>query len=140
MKITRIEHIGMAVKDIDKVLPLYRDFFHLPVTAVNSMKGQGAKNAFVTIGESSFELLSPEGEPPAGSTGDVINKFINNRGEGIQHVALAVDNIEAALEELAQKGLPLIDKKPRPGAHGKIAFIHPKSTYGVLVELCQPEH
>ncbi|MFA4915753.1 MAG: methylmalonyl-CoA epimerase [Syntrophales bacterium] len=140
MKISRIEHMGIAIKDIEKGISLYRDILGLKVTPATIEEGSGAAVAFVEIGESSFELMSPIAEPPAGSIGDVTRKFIEKRGEGIHHIAVAVDNIEAALKEIAQSGITLIDKVPRPGAHGKIAFIHPKSAHGILLELCEPAH
>jgi len=140
MKIRKIEHLGIAVKDIEKGVSFYRDALGLSVPAVTRDEAMGATIAFVNIGESSLELISPLEEPPPGSTGDVMRKFITNKGEGIHHLCVAVDNIEAALKELEQKGITLIDKVPRPGAHGKVAFVHPKSTNGVLLELCQPDH
>jgi len=140
VKIGRIEHLGIAIKDIEKGISLYRDVLGLKATPVTRKEDMGAAMTFVEIGESSFELMSPVEEPPAGTVGDIMRKFIDKSGEGIHHVAVAVDNIEAALKELEQKGVALIDKAPRPGAHGKIAFIHPKSTYGILIELCEPYH
>jgi len=140
MKVGRIEHLGIAIKDIDKGLSFYRDVLGLTATPVTREEGMGAAMAFVEIGESSLELMSPVEEPPAGSVGDIMRKFIEKSGEGIHHVAVAVDDIEAALKEMEQKGIALIDKVSRPGAHGKIAFIHPKATYGILIELCEPYH
>jgi len=140
MKIDRIEHMGIAIKDIDRGVSFYRDALGLAVEPATRDEATGAAMAFVNIGESSLELISPLEEPPAGSTGDIMRKFITNKGEGIHHLAVAVDDIEAALKELEQKGVTLIDKIPRPGAHGKVAFVHPKSAYGILLELCQPEH
>ena len=140
MKIRKIEHLGIAVKDIEKGVSFYRDVLGLTSTPITRDNAAGAAMAFVNIGESSLELMSPLEEPPPGSTGDIMRKFFTNRGEGIHHLCIAVNNIEAALKELEQKGVTLIDKVPRPGAHGKAAFVHPKSTNGVLLELCQPEH
>ena len=140
MKIRKIEHLGIAIKDIEKGVSLYRDVLGLATDPITRDEAMGANMAFVNIGESTLELISPMEEPPAGSTGDVMRKFITNKGEGIHHLCVAVDDIEAALKELEQKGVTLIDKVPRPGAHGKVAFVHPKSTYGILLELCQPEH
>ena len=140
MKISKIEHLGIAIKDVEQGAAFYRDALGLTVEPVTRDEATGAAMTFVNIGESTLELISPLEEPPAGSTGDVMRKFIANKGEGIHHIAVAVDDIEAALKELEQKGVTLIDKVARPGAHGKIAFIHPKSTYGILLELCQPEH
>ena len=140
MKIGRIEHLGVAVKDIEKGLSFYRDILGLKATSVSREEEMGAAMVFVEIGESSFELMSPLENPPSGTVGDIMRKFMEKNGEGIHHVAVAVDNIEAALKELEQKGVALIDKVPRPGAHGKIAFLHPKATYGILIELCEPYH
>ena len=140
MNVERIEHLGIAIKDIDKGVSLYRDTLGLSITPVDRNKTLGAAIAFVTIGESSVELISPLEDAPAGSTGDIMRKFIDNKGEGIHHLCIAVDDIEGAIKELQQKGLTLIDRVPRSGEHGKIAFMHPKSTYGVLLELCQVEH
>jgi len=140
LKIGRIEHLGIAIKDIEKVLSFYRDVLGLETTPVTKKEEEGATIAFVNIGESSFELMSPIEEPPAGSVGDIMGRFIDKTGGGIHHIAVAVDNIETALKELEQKGIALIDKVPRPGAHGKIAFIHPKATHGILIELCEPNH
>ena len=140
MKIRKIEHLGIAIKDIEKGVSLYRDVLGLATDPITRDEEMGANMAFVNIGESTLELISPMEEPPAGSTGDVMRKFITNKGEGIHHLCVAVDDIEAALKELEQNGVTLIDKVPRPGAHGKVAFVHPKSAYGILLELCQPEH
>jgi methylmalonyl-CoA epimerase len=82
--------------------------------------------------------MSPLEEPPAGSVGDIMRKFIDSKGEGMHHLAICVDDIEAAMEQLKKAGVALIDKTPRPGAHGKVAFAHPKSTFGILIELCEP--
>ena len=140
MKISKIEHIGIAIKDIEQGVSFYRDVLGLATEPITRDEATGAAMAFVNIGESALELMSPLEDPPTGSTGDIMRKFITNKGEGIHHMAVAVDDIEAALKELEQKGVTLIDKVPRPGAHGKVAFVHPKSAYGILLELCQPEH
>ena len=139
MKIDRIEHLGIAVKDIDKAISFYRDVLGLDVAPVMKEESVGVAMTFVNVGESSLELMSPLGEPPAGSVGDIMGKFIAGKGEGVHHLAIAVDDIEAALKELGEKGIALIDKTPRPGAHGKIAFVNPKSSNGVLIELCEPQ-
>lgn len=130
--ISKIDHIGIAVKSIDEALKLYTDVLGLQCSGIEEVSEQKVKTAFIPTGDSELELLE--------STSDdgPIAKFIEKKGEGIQHIALRVDNIEEALEELKQKGMVLIDEKPRYGAGGaKIAFIHPKSTKGVLLELCQ---
>jgi methylmalonyl-CoA epimerase len=139
MKVERIEHLGVALKDIEKGVSFYKDVLGLSVTPITREEETGAAMAFVNIGESSLELMSPLEQPPPGSVGSIMRKFIDTKGEGIHHLAIAVDDIEAALKEMEQKGATLIDKVPRPGAHGKVAFVHPKSTYGILLELCQPQ-
>ena len=138
MKVGRIEHLGIAIKDIDKGVSFYKDLLGLDVEPIMREESVGVAMAFVNIGESSLELMSPLEDPPARSVGDIMRKFIESRGEGVHHLAIAVDDIEAALKELDAKGVALLDKVPRPGAHGKIAFVNPKSSNGVLIELCEP--
>lgn len=132
MKVTQVDHIGVAVKSIEAASKLYTDVLGLKVLGIEEVASQKVKTAFIPTGEAEIELLE--------STADdgPVAKFIDKNGEGIQHIALRVDNIEAALEELKQSGVKLIDEKPRIGAGGAIiAFIHPKATNGVLLELCQ---
>ena len=132
MIIKKIAHIGVAVKDIDEAVKFYKKNLHLEVKGIEEVEQQKVKIAFIPVGESSIELLqSTDPEGP-------IAKFIEKRGEGIHHLALEVDKIEEILEELKKRGVQLIDEKPRIGAHRtKIAFIHPRSTCGVLLELCE---
>jgi len=132
MIIKKIAHIGVAVKDIDEAVKFYKKNLHLEVKGIEEVEQQKVKIAFIPVGESSIELLqSTDPEGP-------IAKFIEKRGEGIHHLALEVDKIEEILEELKQRGVQLIDEKPRIGAHRtKIAFLHPRSTCGVLLELCE---
>ncbi|SHF09207.1 methylmalonyl-CoA epimerase [Thermoanaerobacter uzonensis DSM 18761] len=130
--IKKIDHIGIAVKSIEEALKFYEDVLGLEITGVEVVEEQKVKTAFIPVGDSEIELLE--------STSDdgPIAKFIEKRGEGIQHIALQVDDIEKTLEELKQKGIRLIDEVPRYGAGGaKIAFVHPKSANGALLELCQ---
>ena len=132
MKILKIDHIGIAAKAIDQVSPFWNTILGLPLTGKETVEEQKATTAFLPVGESEIEIL--ESTSPDGA----LAKFIESRGEGVQHIALRVDNIEAALKELKEKGVRLIDEKPRRGAGGaKIAFIHPKSTNGVLLELSE---
>jgi len=138
MNIEKIQHLGIAVKDIEKGVSLYRNVLGLTSTPITREENLGAALAFVKIGESSLELMSPLEDPPIGSVGDIMRKFISSRGEGIHHLAVAVDDIEASIKQLEKEGIALIDKVPRRGAHGKVAFAHPKSTLGVLIELCEP--
>lgn len=130
--IQKIDHIGVAVKSIDESMKVYTEILGLKVTGIETVEEQKVKTAFIPVGESKIELL--ESTSPDGP----IAKFIEKRGEGIQHIALRVDNLEAKLKELREKGVRLIDENPRLGAGGaKIAFIHPKDTKGVLIELCE---
>jgi methylmalonyl-CoA/ethylmalonyl-CoA epimerase len=130
--IHKIAHIGVAVKNIEEAEKFYTEVLSLKVHDREQLRE--IKASFIPVGDTAIELLqstTPEG---------VINKFIEKRGEGIQHIAYQVDNIEKALEELKAKGVPLIDEKPRRGAHNsKVAFINPKGTYGILVELVEPD-
>ncbi|MDO9391764.1 MAG: methylmalonyl-CoA epimerase [bacterium] len=131
MQTSQIDHIGIAVKNIEEAAKLYQDL-GLSVQGTEVVESQKVKVAFIGIGQSRIELL--ESTAPDGN----IAKFIESKGEGIHHLAVKVDNIEKALEELTAKGYQLIDKTPRIGAGGhKIAFLHPKSTKGVLLELSQ---
>ncbi len=132
MKILKIDHIGIAAKSIDQVAPFWSTILGLAMAGRETVEEQKATTAFIPVGESELEIL--ESTSPDGA----LAKFIESRGEGVQHIALRVDNIEEALKELKEKGVRLIDEKPRRGAGGaKIAFIHPKSTNGVLLELSE---
>ncbi|MBU4226687.1 MAG: methylmalonyl-CoA epimerase [Candidatus Atribacteria bacterium] len=130
--IEKIDHIGIAVRSIKKTSELLSNILGLKVAGEEIVEEQKVKVAFLPLGDSELELLestSPEG-PIAG--------FIEKKGEGLQHIAFRVDNIEKALEKLKKEGVRLIDEKPRYGAGGaKIAFLHPKSTNGVLIELSE---
>jgi methylmalonyl-CoA/ethylmalonyl-CoA epimerase len=131
MKITRVDHIGIAVKSIAESLKVY-EAMGLKSVGVEEVAEQKVRVAFLPIGEAEIELL--ESTAPDGP----VAKYIEKNGEGIQHVALRVDNLEAALAELKALGVRLIDEKPRYGAGGaKIAFVHPRSTGGVLLELSE---
>ncbi len=135
MKTLIVDHIGVAVKSIGDARRIYQDILGLNITEVEEVAEQKVKVAFIPVGESEVELL--ESTSPDGP----VAKFIEARGEGIQHVAFRVENIESALQELKDKGIRLIDQTPRKGAGGaKIAFIHPKETGGVLIELTQREN
>jgi len=129
-----LDHIGIAVKSIEEAKSIYHDILGMPHEKSETVEEQKVTTGFFPVGDTEVELL--ESTAPDGP----VAKFIEKKGEGVQHLAFQVDNIEEALEELKAKGIRLIDEKPRKGAGGKkIAFLHPKSTYGVLVELCQPE-
>jgi len=132
--IKKISHIGIAVENLDETMKLYRESLGLKIEGTEEVKEQRVKIAFIPVGESRIELL--ESTDPNGP----IAKFIERRGEGIHHIALEVDHIEEALQKLKEGGVQLIDEKPRMGAHKmKIAFLHPRSTKGVLLELCEKQ-
>lgn len=132
MKPTHIEHIGIAVKNLEESIPYYENILGLKCYAIEEVKEQKVKTAFFMVGQTKIELL--ESTDPEGPIG----KFIENKGEGIHHIAFAVKGLEEALAETENKGIRLIDKAPRNGAEGlHIAFLHPKSTMGVLTELCE---
>ncbi len=133
MKLSHIEHIGIAVKSLETAVPLYEELLGLKCYAVEEVVDQKVKTAFFKVGETKIELL--ESTDPEGPIG----KFLEKRGEGVHHIAFATaDPLQSSLDELAGKGVQLIDKTPRKGAEGlSIAFLHPKSTGGILTELCE---
>jgi len=132
MKILGVDHIGIAVKNLNEILGFYTEVLGLKSAGSEEVDEQKARTVFIPVGDTEIELLesiSPEGP---------IAKFIDKRGEGIHHIALRVENIEQALEELKRRDIQLIDQSLRYGAGGaKIAFIHPKATKGVLLEISQ---
>jgi methylmalonyl-CoA/ethylmalonyl-CoA epimerase len=131
MNITHIEHLGIAVKSIEACLPYYENVLGLKCYNIEVVEDQKVRTAFFKVGQTKIELLEPTSED------STIAKFIEKKGEGIHHIAFAVPSVQEALDEVAPKGVQLIDKAPRPGAEGlNIAFLHPKSTCGVLTELC----
>jgi len=135
MKITHIEHIGIAVKSLEESIAYYEGILGLKCYAVEEVKEQRVKTAFFMVGQTKLELL--ESTDPEGPVG----KFLEKKGEGVHHLAFATSNLEDALTEMDEKGIALIDKKPRKGAEGlDIAFLHPKSTHGVLTELCEDKN
>jgi methylmalonyl-CoA/ethylmalonyl-CoA epimerase len=130
--VTKVDHIGIAVSNLEETLKLYTEVLGLELSGVEVVEDQKVRVAFLPIGDTEIELL--ESTQPDGP----IAKFIEKKGEGIQHIAFRVEDIHAALEDMRQKGVRLIDEQPRYGAGGaQIAFLHPKSTHGVLVELCE---
>ncbi len=134
MQAIKVDHIGIAVKSIKDALKFYSDILGLKLTGEEVISEQKVKTAFLPIGDTEVELL--ESTEPDGP----VAKFIERKGEGIQHIAFKVNDIEAALKELEEKGIRLIDREPRIGAgNKKIAFLHPKDTFGVLVELCEEQ-
>ena len=132
MKALRIDHLGIAVKDIAKARTLFQDILGLEFCGTETVEEQKVTTAIYSLGDSRFELLESI------SSDGPVARFIEKRGEGIQHIAIEVDDLEASIEELKQKGIRLIDQKPRSGASGaRIAFLHPKSTFGILIELSE---
>lgn len=135
MKISHIEHIGIAVRSIEEAIPYWENVLGLKCYNIEEVADQKVKTAFFMIGQTKIELLEPTSEE------STIAKFIDNKGEGFHHIAYAVENIEEVLTEVEAKGIRLIDKTPRKGAEGlTIAFTHPKSTGGVLTELCEDKN
>ena len=135
MKPSHIEHIGIAVKNLEESIKYYEDVLGLECYNIEEVKDQRVKTAFFKVGEVKIELL--ESTDPEGPIG----KYVEKKGEGIHHIAFAVENIEEKLKHAEEKGVRLIDAEPRKGAEGlDIAFLHPKSTFGVLTELCEDKN
>ena len=132
VNITHIEHIGIAVKDIDSAITYYENVLGLKCYSIEEVVDQKVKTAFFQVGQTKIELLeSTDADGPIG-------KFIEKKGEGVHHIAFNVPGLEEALTEMNENGIQLIDNKPRKGAEGmNIAFLHPKSTFGVLTEFCE---
>ena len=129
--IKKVSHLGIAVKNLDEAIKFYESL-NLRLEKVEEVPSQKVKVAFFPVGDMRIELLQ------ATSDDSPIAKFIEKKGQGIHHLAFATDDLENELKEIEQKDIRLIDKKPRPGAHGaQIAFLHPKSTLGVLIEVCK---
>jgi methylmalonyl-CoA epimerase len=130
--IKKVDHIAIAVKNLDEALQLYDNLFGVKPSKIEIIPQQGVKAALLPMGEGGeIELLEPI-DPQGG-----IAKFLENRGEGIHHICLEVEDVDHELTTLANKGVQLIDKQGRPGLAGKVGFLHPKSTKGVLIELAQ---
>ncbi|HEY4744577.1 MAG TPA: methylmalonyl-CoA epimerase [Desulfuromonadaceae bacterium] len=133
--LTRINHIGIAVHSLDEALPFYRDNLGMPFGGIEEVVEQKVRVAMLGIGESKIELLEPT------APDSPIARFLEKNGSGIHHVAYEVGDIEAAIARLKADGARMIDEAPRNGAHGtRIAFVHPKSSNGVLTELCESGH
>lgn len=134
MKPTHIEHIGIAVSNLDESISYYEKVLGLECYAIEEVADQKVRTAFFKVGDTKIELL--ESTDPEGPIG----KFIEKKGPGVHHLAFAVDNVEKSLKHVQEQGVRLIDEVPRKGAEGlKIGFLHPKSTQGVLTELCGHE-
>lgn len=132
--IKKIDHVAVCVSDIDAAAAKYKEVFGLVGTMRENVASQKTEAVLLPIGESNIELISPRGN-------DGLVKFLEKRGPGLHHIAIEVEGIESALAFLKGLGVPLIDETPRPGARGhKVAFVHPKATGGVLVELVEPAH
>ena len=132
--VKKISHIGIAVKNLEEGIAFYEKL-GLKLEAIEEVPSQKVRVAFLPCGDTRIELLEPTSEDSP------VAKFIEKRGEGIQHLAFAVDDLPQALKDIEAQGVRLIDKEPRPGAHqADIAFLHPKSTNGVLIELCKEKH
>ena len=130
--IKKIDHVAIAVKDLDDSLSFYDEILGLKPEKVEVVADQGVKAAIIPIGEGSeIELIQPI------NTTSGVAKFLEKKGEGIHHISLVVENVDEALKSLVAKGVELIDKEPRVGLAGRIAFLHPKSTKGILIELVQ---
>jgi len=132
MKITHIEHIGIAVKNLEEQIKYYEEVLGLKCYNIEEVKDQKVKTAFFMCGQTKIELLeSTEADGPIG-------KYVEKKGQGIHHIAYATENVQEALNHIDKNGIELIDKVPRNGAEGlRIGFIHPKATFGVLTELCE---
>ena len=132
MKTLKIDHIGIAVKNVEERLKLYKDLLGLEVQHVEELPERGLKVYFIKVGESRFELLEEI------SDGSEIHSFLEKRGEGFHHIALRVEGIEEFIEKAKQLGIKPLSDEPRPGAHGtKVVFLHPKTTGGLLIELVE---
>ncbi|MGI5998897.1 MAG: methylmalonyl-CoA epimerase [Lutispora sp.] len=130
--VKKVDHIGVAVNNLEESVKFYEEILGLKLQGIETVEEQKVKVAFLPIGDTEIELLE------ATTPDSPIAKFIEKKGQGVQHVAFRVDDIEKALEEMKSLGIKLIDEKPRYGAGGaRIAFLHPKSTNGLLVELCE---
>ena len=128
----KIEHVALAVSDMDAAIAHYRDVWGLDVEHRERVEDQGVEEAMLSLGESYLQLLAPV------STDSTVARFLDRRGEGLHHIAYEVDDLEAALEDLKAKGIELIDEAPRPGGRGHmVAFVHPRDNHGLLVELIQ---
>ncbi|MHC1706925.1 MAG: methylmalonyl-CoA epimerase [Bacteroidales bacterium] len=135
MNLSHIEHIGIAVNSLEESIPYYEKILGLTCYAIEEVKDQRVKTAFFKVGQTKIELL--ESTDPEGPIG----KFLEKKGEGIHHIAFAVKGLQEALTETEAKGIQLIDKTPRVGAEGMhIAFLHPKSTKGILTEFCEDKN
>jgi methylmalonyl-CoA/ethylmalonyl-CoA epimerase len=128
---SRVHHVAVVVRDLDAALAMYRDQLGLPVELVLPIESDGVTIAFLTVGESKIELVAPT-DPGTG-----VARFLETRGEGFHHVCFETPDVDAALTELEASGVDVIDRQARRGAEGPVAFLHPRSCHGVLVELIE---
>lgn len=137
--IRKVNHIAIVVRSIEEALQVYEGALGIELTEVEEVPEQAVRVAFLPVGESKLELVEPLTTDTSTklSTGSGVAKFLEKRGEGMHHICLEVEDIEAALQDLVAKGVRLIDDQPRQGAHGRVAFLHPKSAHGVLIELIE---
>ena len=130
----KVDHIGIAVRNLDDVLPYYTETLGCPLLKIEEVESECVRVAFIDAGNIKLELLEPMDDSSA------IHKFLEKKGEGIHHIAFGVENIEQRMEELKEKGVRLLNEQPKNGAGGAlVAFMHPKSSNGVLYELCQKQ-
>jgi methylmalonyl-CoA epimerase len=127
----KVDHIGIVVRDIAAALQVYQEALGLPLQEMQDLPDQQVRVAFLPVGESNLELV----QPTSGDSG--VARYLANRGEGIHHICIEVEDIEGALARLQAHDVQLIDQEPRRGAHGKVAFVHPKGAHGVLLELVE---
>jgi methylmalonyl-CoA/ethylmalonyl-CoA epimerase len=127
----KIDHVGIVVHDIEQALEAYQAALGLPLQEIVEVPDQQVRVAFLPAGEGNVELVQPTAEDSG------VTRYLKKHGEGIHHLCLEVDDIEATLERLKAHGVALIDRRPRPGAHGRVAFVHPKGMHGVLLELVE---
>ena len=132
MKVEKLHHIAVAVKNIEEALGEYADVLGLPRSEIQFIESQQVKATLIPVGDAEIELIEPT-DPEGG-----IAKFLERRGEGLHHICFQVPDVDHELIELEKKGLQLIDKQSRPGLAGMVGFLHPRSTKGVLTELCTP--
>jgi methylmalonyl-CoA/ethylmalonyl-CoA epimerase len=131
----RIDHVGVAVEDLDEAIAFYAQSLEMPLTHRETVESQGVEAALLDVGDGHVELLQPLGPDTA------VGKFLAKRGPGLHHVAYAVDDIDAALASLGEAGIELIDSEAREGIRGsRVAFLHPRSTGSVLTEIVEPKH
>jgi len=131
----KINHIGIVVASLEETMPFYGGMLRLTFKGVEEVAGYRVKVAFFQIGESKIELLEPTGQ------GSFLASFLTEKGPGIHHIAYEVEDLETAIKEFEAKGVKMIDRSPRQGAHGaRVAFIDPESSQGILTELCQVGH